>query len=40
MGSPVSPIVANIYMEAFENRTISTAQHPQGYGRGMLMIPL
>ena len=28
MGSPVGPIVANIYMEAFENRAISTALHP------------
>ena len=28
MGSPVSPIVADIYMEAFENRAISTAVHP------------
>ena len=28
MGSPVSQIVANIYMEAFENRAISTALHP------------
>ena len=28
MGSPVSPIVANIYMEAFGNRVISTALHP------------
>ena len=25
IGSPVSPIVANIYMEAFENRAITTA---------------
>ena len=25
MGSPVSPVVANIYMEAFENRAITTA---------------
>ena len=40
MGSPVSPIVANIYMEAFENRAISTTLHPLGYGGGMLMIPL
>ena len=40
MGSPVHPIVANIYMEAFKNRAISTALHPQGYGKGMLMIPL
>ena len=28
MGSPVSTIVANIYMEAFEDRTINTALHP------------
>ena len=27
-GSPVSPIVANIYMEAFEDRAINTALHP------------
>ena len=27
MGSPVSPIVANIYVETFENRAISTALH-------------
>ena len=40
MGSPVRPTVNNIYMEAFEDRTISTALHPQEYGRGMLMIPL
>ena len=39
MGSPVSPIVANIYMEAFENRAISMALHPPRL-RGMLMIPL
>ena len=40
MGSPVSPFVANIYMEAFEERALSTALHPQRYGRGMWMIPL
>ena len=40
MGSLVSPIVASIYMEAFENGAISTALHPLGYGRGVLMIPL
>ena len=28
MGSPVSPIVANIFMEAFDIRAISTALHP------------
>ena len=40
MGSPVSPMVAKIYMEAFENRAITTALYPLRYGRGMLMIPL
>ena len=28
MGSPISPIVANIFMEAFENKAIETALHP------------
>ena len=28
MGSQVSPFVANIYMEAFEDRAINTALHP------------
>ena len=28
MGSPISPIIANIFMEAFENRAITTALHP------------
>ena len=28
MGSSVSPIVANIYMETFEDRAINTALHP------------
>ena len=40
MGSPVSPIVSNIYMETFENRAISTALHPLGYGRDILIISL
>ena len=35
MGSPISPIIANIFMEAFENRAITTALHPPGYGKGM-----
>ena len=34
MGSPVSPIVANIYMEAFEDRTINTALHPRKIWKG------
>ena len=28
MGSPISPIVANLYMENFETRAISTSPHP------------
>ena len=29
MGSPVSPIVANLYMEYLEHKALSTAPHPQ-----------
>ena len=39
MGSPISPIIANIFMEAFEQKAIATALHPLEYGEGMLMIP-
>ena len=28
MGSPISPIVANLFMEGFENTAINTAEHP------------
>ena len=28
MGSPVSPIVCNLYMEYFEQRALATAEHP------------
>ena len=35
MGSPISPIIANIFMKAFEHRAITTALHPPGYGKGM-----
>ena len=28
MGSPISPIVANLYMEIFEVRAINTSPHP------------
>ena len=35
MGSPISPIIANIFMEAFENKAITTALHPPGFGKGM-----
>ena len=30
MGSQVSPIVANLYMENFEQKALSTATHPPG----------
>ena len=40
MGSPVSPIVANLYMEYLEQKALSTAPHPLGSGVGMWMTPL
>ena len=30
MGSPLSPIVANIFMEHFETKALETAPHPPG----------
>ena len=35
MGSPLSPIIANIYMEAFEKQSISTAPHPLPSGEDL-----
>ena len=41
MGSPVSPIVANLYMEYLEQKALSTAPtHPPNSGAGMWMTPL
>ena len=40
MGSPVSPIVANLYMEYLEQKALSTAPHPLGSGTGLWMTPL
>ena len=40
MGSPLSPIVANIFMETFEKEALDTAPHPQVCGKGMLMTLL
>ena len=40
MGSPTSPIVASIYIEAFKNRAINTALKHQESGEGMQMTHL
>ena len=40
MGSPVSPIVANLSMEYLEQKALSTASHPLGSGTGVWMTPL
>ena len=40
MGSLVSPIVANLYMEYLEQKALSTAPHPPGSGTGLFMTPL
>ena len=38
MGSPVIPIVANLYMEYFKQKALTTATHPPPkYGSGMWM---
>ena len=40
MDSPVSPIVANLYMEYLEQKAQSSAPHPPSSGTGMWMTPL
>ena len=40
MGSPLSPIIANFYMEEFETKALSIAPNPQLGGKGLLMTPL
>ena len=37
MGSLVSPIVANLYMEHFEKQILHSASNPQGIGIGLCM---
>ena len=39
MGSPVSPIVANLYMEYLEQKALSTTPTHPGSGAGMWMTP-
>ena len=40
MGSPISPIVANLYMEEFENQAINSAPWPSFSGEDLWMTPL
>ena len=40
MGSPVSPIVANLFMEEFETKALSTSPHTQVCEKDLLMTPL
>ena len=40
MGSPVSPIVDNLYMEYLEQKALSTAPALLVSGTGMWMMPL
>ena len=40
MGSPISPIAANLYMEYLEQKALSTAPNPLGSGAGLWMTPL
>ena len=35
IGCPVSPIIANSYMEYLEQNALSTAPHPLGFGAGL-----
>ena len=39
MGSPFSPIVANLYMEHFEGKALGLLQIPPRYGIGLWMTP-
>ena len=40
MGSSISPIVANLYMEDFEKKAINSSPHPLVSGEDLFMIPL
>ena len=39
MGSPISPIVANLFMKDLETRALATAPFPLHSGKGLWMIP-
>ena len=40
MGSPVSPVLANLYMETFEDRALSSAVNPPDGGKDLWMTHL
>ena len=39
MGLPISPTVANLFMEEFETKAINSTQTYQGCGLGLLVTP-
>ena len=39
MGSPISPLIASLFMEEFEVKALSTAPSPLVCGLGLLMTP-
>ena len=40
MGSPVSPIIAALYIEYLEQKALTTVPHPLGFGSDLQMTPL
>ena len=40
MGSPISPLIANLFMEEFEVKALSSCSHPPPYDLGLWMTPL
>ena len=38
MGSPISPLIANLFMEELEVKALQSALYPLAYGLGLWMI--